>query len=94
MVLHGWLCGRVGAAGFKTWSPAEKSAGLFSETQISKAKRMEICKSNYPRSEAERDLRLELQKRSALKFASRTIPEAQRSGIWDTMVLPNIRFDM
>jgi len=55
---------------------------------------MEICKSNYPRSEAERDLRLELQKRSALKFASRTIPEAQRSGIWDTMVLPNIRFDM
>ena len=29
MVLHGRLCGRVGAAGFKTWRPFEKSKGLF-----------------------------------------------------------------
>ena len=29
MVLHGRLCGRVGAAGFKTWRPFDFSKGLF-----------------------------------------------------------------
>lgn len=32
--------------------------GFFNETHISKAKRIEMCKSNYPRSEAEWDIQL------------------------------------
>ena len=36
-------------------APCHVGKGLFSETHISKAKRIEMCKSNYPRSEAKWD---------------------------------------
>jgi hypothetical protein len=67
------------------------SVEIFNETRIPKATRSGIRKSNYPRSEAERDSEHQLHKRSAvelvscnetqtsetkcLKFAGRIIPK-------------------
>jgi len=51
----------------------------FSEFQISETKCTEISRTNYPLSEANGDLRPIFQKRSALKTAGGTIPEAQHT---------------
>ena len=55
-----------------------ETQGYSNETQILQAKRCNICKSNYPTAKAV-GMRLRFQKRSAVIFASRIIP--QRDGI-------------